>query len=179
MKRDVQGKFALKDNEYRSVRSLRLTDSTWEALSTAANSLGITKADYLEQIVSKNEHLLSSNTWKDEDSPSITRLKKEIEQLQAEVRHLNQENTLLRERATVKCPQLAELEALHERVLFELKLGKQAPGYKAAQKALNRFIAELIHQAQAFQDFANSISNASLATANGGIDQRIGEDIRE
>jgi hypothetical protein len=27
--------------------------------------------------------------------------------------------------------------------LLDLKLGKQAPGYKAAQKALNRFIAEL------------------------------------
>jgi hypothetical protein len=38
---------------------------------------------------------------------------------------------------------LAELEILRDRVLLELKLGKQAPGYKAAQKALNRFIAEL------------------------------------
>ncbi|MFN6570781.1 hypothetical protein [Dendronalium sp. ChiSLP03b] len=30
-----------------------------------------------------------------------------------------------------------------DRVLSELKLGKQAPGYKNAQKALNRFITEL------------------------------------
>lgn len=29
------------------------------------------------------------------------------------------------------------------RILFELKLGRQANGYKTAQKALNRMIAEL------------------------------------
>ncbi|MBW4628921.1 MAG: hypothetical protein KME49_26260 [Brasilonema octagenarum HA4186-MV1] len=31
MKRDIQGKFALKNDDYRSVRSLRLTDDTWRA----------------------------------------------------------------------------------------------------------------------------------------------------
>ncbi|MEH1948147.1 MAG: hypothetical protein V7K77_14520 [Nostoc sp.] len=30
------------------------------------------------------------------------------------------------------------------RILSQLKLGKQATGYKTAQKVLNRFIAELI-----------------------------------
>ena len=29
------------------------------------------------------------------------------------------------------------------RILYELKLGRQASGYKAAKKALNRLIAEL------------------------------------
>ncbi len=48
-------------------------------------------------------------------------------------------------RATNALPQILDLEALRDRVLFDLKLGKQAPGYKAAQKALNRFIAELTH----------------------------------
>jgi hypothetical protein len=43
---------------------------------------------------------------------------------------------------------LIALEALRDRILFDLKLGKQAPGYKAAQKALNRFIAELTHLAK-------------------------------
>ncbi|MBD2254802.1 hypothetical protein [Nostoc parmelioides] len=38
-----------------------------------------------------------------------------------------------------------ELEILRDRVLSELKLGKQATGYKTAQKVLNRFIAELLH----------------------------------
>lgn len=56
-------------------------------------------------------------------------------------------------------PPMADLEAIRSRVLFDLKLGKQAPGYKAAQKALNHFIAELTLPAQAFHDFAKSIQN--------------------
>jgi hypothetical protein len=40
-------------------------------------------------------------------------------------------------------PQLDALYALRERILFDLKLGKQATAYKVALKALNRFIAEL------------------------------------
>jgi hypothetical protein len=47
------------------------------------------------------------------------------------------------ERAVTALPQMVELENLRNRILFDLKLGKQASGYKAAQKALNRFIAEL------------------------------------
>ncbi|MBW4641027.1 MAG: hypothetical protein KME05_22970, partial [Gloeocapsa sp. UFS-A4-WI-NPMV-4B04] len=62
MRRDVQGKFALKNDDYRSVRSLRLTDSTWEALGAAAESLGITKADLLEQIFRSNDCSSPSNT---------------------------------------------------------------------------------------------------------------------
>ena len=54
MQRDVQGKFALKNDEHRSVRSLRLTDTTWSALGGIAESLGITRADYLEQIIHEN-----------------------------------------------------------------------------------------------------------------------------
>lgn len=38
---------------------------------------------------------------------------------------------------------MTTLETLRDRVFSELKLGKQAPGYKAALKALNLFIAEL------------------------------------
>jgi hypothetical protein len=45
-------------------------------------------------------------------------------------------------RISVSC--LVELEILRDRILSELKLGKQATGYKTAQKVLNRFIAELI-----------------------------------
>lgn len=90
MKRNVQGKFALKNDDYRCVRSLRLTGSTWEALGTAAQGLGITRTDYLEQMVRSNE--LPSITRKEkenyppitpqgtEDLPSITRQEEEIEQ---------------------------------------------------------------------------------------------------
>ncbi len=44
-------------------------------------------------------------------------------------------------------PPMPELEAMRSRILKDLKLGKQAPGYRAAAKALDRFISELLtHQ---------------------------------
>jgi uncharacterized protein (DUF1778 family) len=63
LKRDVQGKFALKSDDYRQVRSLRLTDETWKALGMAAECLGMSRSDYLEQLMRENA------------SPSITRKK--------------------------------------------------------------------------------------------------------
>lgn len=124
MKRDIQGKFALKNDDYRLVRSLRLTDETWKTLGIAAECNGLTRADYLEQIVRDNT--LPSITWKDDSlQPCNTP---------------NDENI---QTSTALLPQLEALEALRDRILLELKLGKQATGYKAALKALNRFIAEL------------------------------------
>ena len=147
MKRDIQGKFALKNDDYRLVRSLRLTDETWIALGIAAECLGITRADYLEQIVRDNtlpgitrkeEATVSTNTRQEAElSPCIT-WKEE---------HPSQENPPVRQQAVTALPQIADLEALRDRILLDLKLGKQAPGYKAAQKALNRFIAELTNLA--------------------------------
>jgi hypothetical protein len=75
MKRDIQGKFALKNEDYRLVRSLRLTDETWIALGIAAECLGITRADYLEQIVRHNA--LPSITW--EEAAVSTNTRQEIE----------------------------------------------------------------------------------------------------
>ena len=96
MKRDIQGKCALKNDAHRSVRSLRLTDSTWEALGAAAESLGITKADLLEQIVRSNDSypgitrsyqvIQPSNTRENGNlQPCITWQQEEIERLKAEV----------------------------------------------------------------------------------------------
>ncbi len=121
LKRDIQGKFALKNNDYRQVRSLRLTDETWKALGVAAECLGMSRADYLEKVITEN----ASN-------PSITRGKEPI----------NQAKTTVVELATSP-PTVVTLEALRDQVLLQLKLGKQAPGYKAALKALNYFIAVL------------------------------------
>lgn len=64
------------------------------------------------------------------------KLKKEIERLKAEVQHLHQQKALLGERLALSFLERADLEALRDQVLTELKLGKQAPGYKTAQKAL-------------------------------------------
>jgi hypothetical protein len=147
MKRDIQGKFTLKNDDYRLVRSLRLTDETWIALGIAAECLGITRADYLEQIVRDNA--LPGITWKEEATVS-TNTRQEVELppcITSEEEHHSQENAPVRKQAVTALPQMADLEALRDHILLDLKLGKQAPGYKAAQKTLNRFIAELTHLA--------------------------------
>jgi hypothetical protein len=128
-KRDIQGKFALKNDDYRQVRSLRLTDDTWKALGIAAECLGMTRADYLE-------HLISGNAL-----PSITR--KDSEFLAPTLLETESQPSITRVQEAHQTPRLSELEILRDRVLSELKLGKQASGYKTDQKALNRFIAEL------------------------------------
>lgn len=69
MKRDIQGKFALKNDDYRLVRSLRLTDKTWKALGSAAERNDLTRADYLEQIVRDN--LLPSITRGEIPPPTV------------------------------------------------------------------------------------------------------------
>lgn len=136
MKRDIQGKFALKNDSYRQVRSLRLTDVAWTALGVAAERIGMTRADYLEHLV--RDDILPSITWKKTDNhPSITRDKEQP----------HPDNVDVTEQAAIVLPQMADLEALRHRVLFDLKLGKQAPGYKSAHKALNRFITELTSSA--------------------------------
>ena len=49
--RSESGKFAQKSDEPRRVRSIRLTDSTWEVLGAIATHRGITRADLLEELV--------------------------------------------------------------------------------------------------------------------------------
>lgn len=122
LKRDIQGKFALIDDDYRQVRSLRVTDETWKALGIAAECFGMSRADYLEQVIRGNAS--PSNTWEKES--------------------VNQAKTTVVEFATMP-PTVATLETLRDQVLLQLKLGKQAPSYKAALKALNHFIAALTH----------------------------------
>jgi predicted DNA-binding ribbon-helix-helix protein len=48
--RTEQGKFAPKSEEYRQVRSIRLTDTTWEKIGFAAEKRRITRADLIEQM---------------------------------------------------------------------------------------------------------------------------------
>ncbi len=152
MQRDAQGKFALKNDEHRSVRSLRLTDTTWSELGVKAESLSLTRADLLEQMFTSNDHLHTSitprrkeiypsNTWdRAGGEPSNTRQEQEIERLKMEVIHLREENAKLLERLAVQLPQVKDLDAVRDRILSRLKLGKQAPGYKTAKSVLNQFI---------------------------------------
>ncbi|MCW5318485.1 hypothetical protein GTQ43_33655 [Nostoc sp. KVJ3] len=142
LKRDIQGKFALKNHDYREVRSLRLTDDTWKSLGIASECLGLTRADYLEHIVRHNtlpsitredSEFLAPDQGQNEPQPSITR--------QSE---FSLTSDTERERQSVGLPTIRELEILRDRIMSELKLGKQATGYKNVQKVLNRFISELI-----------------------------------
>ncbi|NEU82406.1 hypothetical protein G1O98_25995 [Nostoc sp. UIC10630] len=80
-KRDIQGKFALKNDDYREVRSLRLTDDTWKAIGIASECFGLTRADYLEHIVKHNtlpsiirgnSEFLADTPPETEPQPSIT-----------------------------------------------------------------------------------------------------------
>jgi hypothetical protein len=140
MKRDIQGKFALKNDDYRLVRSLRLTDETWKALGIASECNGKTRADYLEQIVRDN--LLPSTTREEEPkSPSSTWKEESFLPCNTPIQEHPPQSP------ATQMPQLEALEALRDRILFELKLGKQATGYKVALKALNRFIAEFTTRA--------------------------------
>ncbi len=159
MKRDIQGKFALKNDDYRRVRSLRITDDTWKALGIASECLGMSRADYLEEMVRKNllpcitrDELTSSpcNTWNiPQTHPSITRYQEEIEKLKIQINNLQKENSaLVSKTALTFVREVVDFEAIRNRILFELKLGRQASGYKAAQKALNRLIAELKRMAE-------------------------------
>lgn len=49
--RNAQGKFTLKANEPRQVRSIRLTTKTWEILGEIAHQRGITRADLMENLI--------------------------------------------------------------------------------------------------------------------------------
>lgn len=111
MKRDIQGKFAIKSSDYREVRSLRLTDDTWKALGIASECLGLTRADYLEEIVRSNlipcitretSNISTSNTQHFSQAlPSITRYDLEIPRLRSQVQNLQKENLELKERSAI------------------------------------------------------------------------------
>ncbi len=68
-----------------------------------------------------------------------TKSKNEVSQLRIELEQMRQELAICKASQS----QQPDLEAIRDRVLAGLKLGKQAPGYKSAIKALNDFISRL------------------------------------
>ena len=48
--RTESGQFAPKSNDYRHVRSIRLTDETWEKIGYAAEVKQVTRADLIEHM---------------------------------------------------------------------------------------------------------------------------------
>ncbi len=53
--RGKAGKFIQKTDEKRQVRSLRVTDSTWELFGKYAEERGLTRADWLEELIQSEE----------------------------------------------------------------------------------------------------------------------------
>jgi regulator of replication initiation timing len=72
----------------------------------------------------------------DNPSQKLAELIRENSELKAELSQL--QSQLQKEPE-----QRQDYEAIRDKVLTSLKLGKLAPGYKSAVKALNRFIAEI------------------------------------
>jgi hypothetical protein len=108
--RDLQGKFTLKEDDYRQVRSLRITDATWKSWGIAAECLGLSRADLLENLVKQNQGFF----------PSVY-----------------SEKPVLKTKMTSNKDELNQKVA---QVLAELRLGKQASSYKLVQKSLNKLI---------------------------------------
>ena len=70
------------------------------------------------------------------------------EQLSQQLEEVNLENSelkaqLMQMRKQLESPK--DYQAIREKVLASLKLGRQASGYRSAVKALNRFITEVEH----------------------------------
>ncbi len=95
----------------------------------------LTRADYLEQIVRKNT--LPSITLDEEPISSCNTRGAEL------LHPCNTPEEGHSQKSAALLPRLETLEALRDCILSQLKLGKQATGYKMALKALNLFIAEL------------------------------------
>jgi predicted DNA-binding ribbon-helix-helix protein len=131
------GRFAAKSEEVRQVRSIRLTDEAWENLGKLAESRSITRADLMEEFTRGNSFDNLPEVL-NETFLANKQQEQELEALKKEIGNLTQENQVLSKLM------FRNLESIRDAVLFGLKIGKQAPGYKAAQKALNRFIDELI-----------------------------------
>jgi hypothetical protein len=120
--RDQKGKFRLKNSDYRQVRSLRLTDSTWKALGDTAESNSLSRADLLENLVKQNKGIFP---------------------YPVETEKLHEEIKLLKQQLDFQPLDRVQLLIVAQRVLSSLRLGKQASSYKLVQKSLKKFI-ELI-----------------------------------
>lgn len=70
--RTESGKFAPKSDEYRQVRSIRLTDKTWEKMGHAAEAHRITRADLIEQMAENGVFDNSSASINVSKSSAIT-----------------------------------------------------------------------------------------------------------
>ena len=59
--KDWRGRFINKSDDYRKVRSMRVTDEIWEKFGDMAFQQGITRADLLEEIVKSDYSVINNN----------------------------------------------------------------------------------------------------------------------
>ena len=59
--KDWRGRFISKSDDYRKVRSIRVTDEIWEKFGDMALQQGITRADLLEEIVKSDDSVVDNN----------------------------------------------------------------------------------------------------------------------
>lgn len=71
MERGNDGKFTAKGDEPRKVRSFRLSDETYDAISEAAESLDMSRGDYLEKLNDEGVFTDSDNETSNEDSQEV------------------------------------------------------------------------------------------------------------
>ena len=60
--KDWHGRFIHKSDDYRQVRSIRMTDEIWQKFGKMALERSITRADLLEEIVKKNDLPFNSHS---------------------------------------------------------------------------------------------------------------------
>ena len=60
LERDWHGRFICKPDDYRKVKTMRITDGVWEEFGEMADQRGITRADLLEEIVRGDYELVSN-----------------------------------------------------------------------------------------------------------------------
>ena len=125
--RNKKGKFVSKSDEYRKVRSIRLTDSTWDKLRQLASKENITVADLIEKTIA------------DDVIHGYEVLTKRIKELEGNGRSQQLELELHPK------PEV-DLEVLRDKALKLLKVGEQSKSYKAAKKAFDWFIKQLSNQ---------------------------------
>ena len=59
--KDWRGRFINKSDDYRKVRSIRVTDEIWEKFGDMALQQSITRADLLEGIVKSGDSIIDNN----------------------------------------------------------------------------------------------------------------------
>lgn len=148
--RTKQGKFLPKSEEHRQVRSIRLTDNSWEALGKFADYRGITRADLLEEWFKEGSFIYEKR---------IKRLESELENYRSlDIDKLNKiafercitlnelVDGLLSQNDQPKVNPLGskftkhDLEEFRDQALSSLPVSSKTTTYKRAQDALNNFI---------------------------------------